>query len=1072
MKKYILFLLFFYPFFGWCQLNDFSLTLSATNETCTGNGTIQMSVSGTSQGAQIQFELFLAPDFNNSIATTTQNTFASLSAGSYQVVATQSLNGETNSQTQTIVIENLLNPIDFEISFTCQNSVEITVVVISGNPLSFEIISGPELRPAQASNVFSNLPVGNYTIRLVDACNDAVVKDFNLLDINITFGDPEMPEVLEVCDPIPVTQTISSNFQYQYPLQITYELFIPDADSVIFEYILTEGETNTLTLVQDFPTFEDAIYTYSIEVVDICGRTWTRNFTFNPNPELSLNKAEIECNQFLLNINVQTFKPPYQLEFEIAPAAFDPYFYYPNFDNGFSSSILIFGYEEFPVPYGFYRIKITDSCGRTSISDEEVIIEEVTATVTATNNGCGSDLASIQGFIGNGREVVSATMLSAPSAYGFETPHDLSNFINPDGFLVVPDVPIGFYAVLLVDNCGQEYVEEVEILPFEPADSSLIMQPNCDSMFGSARIFSGNGVIVQMTITNAPQTFEFDLPFDASSFINSVGVFFMQDLPAGFYSFTFTDSCGFETQLASNISGYQSGGGIYSLQRNCGSFNLNIIDEDNQVTDKSYWFQRLNPVTNTWGHPFTGVAYTEGQLPNETNSILLEFQVPLLNIFLTGEFRIIKAFRSLNASDAQNQCLDVLNPFTIGSGITVLGAYTLDCEGGSGPNNVVLDVLGVGPFQASITSPTQFDNGNSLVFENLTPGLYTFQVSDACGNVQNINIELGVLTPLVRAQRPSSMLVCRELPFTDAAFILSDQTLSVLGNQNPNNYTVTYHLSQADADSGENPLPLVYTNTINPQTIFVRVAHVRIDACIATTSFPVFIGRQPILSDALEYFICEGEVAIISADPGFDAYEWSTGETTQEIVVSEPGIYSVLVKNVYQDFSCDDSQSINVTGSSIATINEVIASDWTAEQNSITVSVSGSGNYQYSLNGSQYQNDPFFSNLPTGLFTVFVRDINGCGVVSEDVLLLHYPNFFTPNGDGDNDTWRIKFSGIEQGIKIHIYDRYGKLITGLNPNGTGWDGTLNGQPLPSTDYWFVVTRANGKIHKGHFALKR
>lgn len=1031
-----------------------------------------MTVSGTTPGAQILYELYLAPDFNNPVATTTQSTFASLTAGSYQVVATQSLNGESSSQTQNVVIENLLNPIDFEISFTCQNSVEITVIVLTGNPLSFEIISGPELRPAQTSNVFSNLPVGNYSIRLVDACNDAVVKDFNLLNIELTYGEPELPEIIEVCDPIPVTQTISSNFQYQYPLQITYELFIPDADSITFEYLLTEGETNMLTLVQDFPTFADAIYPYTIKVVDICGRTWTRNFTFNPNPELSLNKVEIECNQFLLNISIQTFKPPYQLEFLTAPADFDPYFYYPNFDNGFSAPILVFGYEEFPVPNGFYQIKITDSCGRTAISDEEVTPDEIIATVSGTNNGCNSDLSSIQGSIGNNREVVSASILSAPIAYGFEMPHDVSNFINPDGILVVTNVPIGLYVVLLVDNCGQEYVEEVEILPFEPAESTLIVQPNCDPMFGSARIFSGNGAIVQMIITNAPQTFEFDLPFDASGFINSVGVFFMENLPAGFYEFSFTDICGFQTQLARNITGYQSSNGIYTLQRNCGSFNINVVDTDSNVTEKSYWFQRLNPVNNTWGHPFTGVAYIEGQIPNETNALFLEYQVPLLNIFLTGEFRIIKTFRSLNESDAQNLCIDILNPFTINNGITVLGAFTLDCEDGLGGDSIVLDVLGVGPFQTSIISPFVFDNGSSLVFEDLAQGLYTFQVSDVCGNVQNVNIELGVLVPLVRAQSPPSMLVCRELPFNSAVFVLSDQTPVILGNQNPNNYQITYHLTQEDADSGENPLPLFYTNDINPQTIYVRVEHVRLDFCYATTLFPIFVGRQPVISSNTEYFICEGDTTIISAAPGYNSYSWSTGETTPQIVVSAPGIYSVMIKNVYQDFSCDINQDILVTGSGIATINEVIISDWTEEQNSFFVDATGSGNYQYSIDGFQYQSSPLFTNLPTGLFTVYVKDINGCGVVPEQVLLLYYPNFFTPNGDGDNDTWRIKFSGLEPGIRIDIYDRYGKLITGLDPYGLGWDGTFNGRPLPSTDYWFVVTRANGKTHKGHFAMKR
>jgi len=57
-------------------------------------------------------------------------------------------------------------------------------------------------------------------------------------------------------------------------------------------------------------------------------------------------------------------------------------------------------------------------------------------------------------------------------------------------------------------------------------------------------------------------------------------------------------------------------------------------------------------------------------------------------------------------------------------------------------------------------------------------------------------------------------------------------------------------------------------------------------------------------------------------------------------------------------------------------------------------------------------------------------------------------------------------------LKIVIYDRYGKVMTSLDSSGRGWDGTYNGQLMFATDYWFVVYREDGRIHKGHFALKR
>jgi gliding motility-associated-like protein len=85
---------------------------------------------------------------------------------------------------------------------------------------------------------------------------------------------------------------------------------------------------------------------------------------------------------------------------------------------------------------------------------------------------------------------------------------------------------------------------------------------------------------------------------------------------------------------------------------------------------------------------------------------------------------------------------------------------------------------------------------------------------------------------------------------------------------------------------------------------------------------------------------------------------------------------------------------------------------------------------------------------------------------------LSYPKFFTPNGDGFNDTWKIKFSDIEESLTVKIFDRYGKLIIELQNNIGSWDGTFNGQELPASDYWFVVTRADGTEYRGHFSLKR
>ena len=133
-----------------------------------------------------------------------------------------------------------------------------------------------------------------------------------------------------------------------------------------------------------------------------------------------------------------------------------------------------------------------------------------------------------------------------------------------------------------------------------------------------------------------------------------------------------------------------------------------------------------------------------------------------------------------------------------------------------------------------------------------------------------------------------------------------------------------------------------------------------------------------------------------------------------------------------------------------------------------------SANFEYSIDGGvTYQQSPIFENLPAGIYEVSVRDIYGCGYDEDSTYILAYPKFFTPNGDGVNETWRIPLAMIvEPDLKVYIFDRYGKLITGFGASHIGWDGTYNGENLPSTDYWFVVVRQNGKEYKGHFSMIR
>ena len=141
--------------------------------------------------------------------------------------------------------------------------------------------------------------------------------------------------------------------------------------------------------------------------------------------------------------------------------------------------------------------------------------------------------------------------------------------------------------------------------------------------------------------------------------------------------------------------------------------------------------------------------------------------------------------------------------------------------------------------------------------------------------------------------------------------------------------------------------------------------------------------------------------------------------------------------------------------------------------NSVTlVPATTTGTYEYSLDGTNYQDSPLFTNLEANSYIGYIRDSSTCKYSENPFVILDYPHFFTPNGDGINDDWKIEnLSTTYSGATISIFDRYGKLLKQIE-DGESWDGTFNKLVLPADDYWFIIDLKNGQVKKGHFSLKR
>lgn len=358
---------------------------------------------------------------------------------------------------------------------------------------------------------------------------------------------------------------------------------------------------------------------------------------------------------------------------------------------------------------------------------------------------------------------------------------------------------------------------------------------------------------------------------------------------------------------------------------------------------------------------------------------------------------------------------------------------------------------------------------NSTLLQNGVT-YYATQTINGCESVQRLGVSVVLINSL--PVNDHADLICDDL--NDSREIVDLRLYEGAIITNPVLYTFSYYTSLLGAENevaseligNEESYPLV----LGQNTVYVRVMFN--NQCFEVATLRLTLIPSPYINMKDSYSVCEDSFTTITADPGFDSYTWSTGATTRTITVTQPGNYSVTVTKNHGSVICSSTKSITVDLSNKATIVAIETVDWTSYDNTITIIVSGLGDYEYSLDGIHFQSSNQFYGLPNGEYTVYVNDTKGCGIAQEDVYLLMYPKFFTPNGDSYNDVWGIKFHENEPNLKVHIFDRYGKFLKQLTVEDAFWDGTYNGEALPSTDYWFVVIRENGKEHRGHFTLKR
>ncbi|RZJ76113.1 MAG: gliding motility-associated C-terminal domain-containing protein [Flavobacterium sp.] len=747
---------------SYCQLPQFTLTVTPTAQTCLGNGSLSFSTTGTAPGAVMDYKVYLLPNTVTPIATVTAPTATGLLAGNYLVVATQSLGTQSNTDSENVTIDNGIVNLSYTPQPTlvrCGNDGKITINVTSGNAVSYEIISGPVTFPIQSSNIFNNLSVGLYQIRVYDNCGEAVVVSYQLTAAQpmITVNNVSFPGgPLPTCNTITVNNTFSGNGLNSifFPVTLQYTVFPPGGGAgIIINRTIAAGTNGTNDAYTNIPFYNNQQYTYNLRITDACGNVFVRNnnivnqqFTFVANPD------DTNCGDNFFELIPNNYVAPYTVNFTAAPAGFNPQTYNPG--TAFSSSGLIYGGENNSVPEGNYTVVITDSCGRSMTKSFEVEDPDVAPQVTPLVLGC-SPTGSIAIAV-PGRTVTAMIMTGAPAAYTGNVPQDVMSFVGPTGFFM-ENLPLGTYTFTLTDSCGEEHTATA-VLEATSSNPNLGVQQRrgCETGFGSIRLEGPEGALTSVIMTQAPSAFGQTLPFNVSANIFSgTGMFYMNSLPAGLYTFATVDQCGVGRTQTVAVEGYQTQVNTVEITPLCGSFWLDLRHISNGNYVQSFFLQKYNTLTGTWGHPGTGAPYAEGSLPTAITAYPLTNNFVNINLAYTGDFRVIKAFHIFsNGTSAAQRCIEVLDTFTFDGRPEITNAYSFPCA--NSLSEVAIVAVGVAPLTYTIITkdgaPFFVDNGTSNVFDGLENASYLFQVTDNCGNIRGRQFDINALDPIAIEQ--------------------------------------------------------------------------------------------------------------------------------------------------------------------------------------------------------------------------------------------------------------------------------------------------------------------------------
>lgn len=277
----------------------------------------------------------------------------------------------------------------------------------------------------------------------------------------------------------------------------------------------------------------------------------------------------------------------------------------------------------------------------------------------------------------------------------------------------------------------------------------------------------------------------------------------------------------------------------------------------------------------------------------------------------------------------------------------------------------------------------------------------------------------------------------------------------------------------------------------------VIVAEAGAVTCGGEAEITIYVDKKPIVT-VEDKTICLGEsTSFTASNVNYDSYQWtptdflSNPDKATTSVNKPTGSKTYFLKVV--DGVCSTLvDSIKLTVNPLPTINSVDVQTEDNGERNITIIADGEDPLTYSLDNVNFDGpEEIINKVSIGWNLLYLKDGNGCKdtlAFKIDPIEIIPDKYFTPNGDNNHEKWTVKNLDTYDSYIVEIFDRYGKRlyikrVGSFNTGGAsdedvsqafeGWDGIYNGHPMPSDDYWYLITVEEiRKQYTGHFTLKR